>query len=205
MKRVLVYMTPERHCSLFDLIVAHDAGADVVIPYNNVGLQDVSDIVYGCCFTRHPKDLINTGIFIGGYNSEKAEGLASEALNVLENLPKEMKVNIAIDPNGAYTTASACVSKIKSSIVLKDASVVVLAGTGPVGISTARLLLGLGAKVKVTSRSRERAEAVAGMLKSKDASGFQINNAKKVAEAVRNADVVVSTGPPGVELMSKSA
>lgn len=203
MKKILVYLSPERHCSLFDIIVAYDAGADVAIPYSNVSPKDVRDIVHGCCFTRHPRDLVNTGIFVGGYDIEKAEKLASEALKVLDNLPKDLRVNIALDPNGAYTTASACVAKIKSSIWIKGSNVTVLAGTGPVGASTARLLAGMEANVTITSRSMERAGKIARELKSRNIFAFQADKPGKIADAVKNADVVVSAGPPGVGLMSR--
>jgi hypothetical protein len=202
-KRLLVYLSPERQCSLFDIIVAYDAGADAVIPYSNIKIEEVRDIVYGCCFTRHPRDLKNTSVFVGGYSIEKAEELASEALKVLNELPAEFKVNIALDPNGAYTTASACVAKIASAINLEGLNATVLAGTGPVGVSISRLLVGLGMKVRVTSRRLDRAEEVAKSISGK-ASGFQVDTPAKVAESVKDADVVVSAGPPGVELMSES-
>jgi len=201
-KKVLAYLSPERHCSLFDIIVAHDAGADVVIPYSNVCPGDVKDIVYGCCFTRHPRDLRNSCIFVGGYSIEKAEELASEALRVLNGLPKELRVNIALDPNGAYTTASACVAKIRSAIKVENANTVVLAGTGPVGCSTARLLADLGANVLVSSRNLERAERTAKAI-SKKVYGTVVDGEQTLASAVRNADVVVSAGPPAVELLPR--
>jgi len=188
---------------MFDIIVAYDAGADVVIPYNGVTLGDVRDIVYGCCFTRHPRDLKNTGIFVGGYSIEKAEELASEALRVLDALPKDLRVNIALDPNGAYTTASACVAKVKSAIDIKGCNAVVLAGTGPVGASTARLLASLGANIVLTSRSLERAEKMAESI-SKKVYAAQVDSIQRLASVVKNAEVVVSAGPPGAELMPKS-
>ena len=203
MKKILVYASPERHCSLFDLIVAHDAGADVVIPYHNVTVGDVKDIVYGCCFTRHPRDLINTGIFVGGYSAEKAEELAAEALRILDGLPKELRVNIALDPNGAYTTASACVAKITSTIKVKGAHAAVLAGTGPVGTATARLLADLGASVTITSRKLERARRTARVIGG-ETTGAQAGSAQSVADAVKDAAIVVSAGPPGVQLLSES-
>jgi hypothetical protein len=202
-KKILVYASPERHCSLFDLIVAHDAGADVVIPYSYVTLEDVKDIVYGCCFTRHPRDLVNTGIFVGGYSVGNAEELASAALEILDGLPKELRVNIALDPNGAYTTASACVAKIASAVRVKGLKATVLAGTGPVGMSTARLLAGMGASVTITSRRIERARKTAELI-GKGVKGVQAANAKQVPEAVKDAAVVVSAGPPGIELLPES-
>ena len=203
MKRILVYASPERHCSLFDLIVAHDAGADVVIPYCRVAPEDVKDIVYGCCFTRHPRDLINTGIFVGGYNVEKAEELAAAALKVMDGLPKELRVNIALDPNGAYTTASACVAKITSAVKGNGLNATVLAGTGPVGTATARLLASIGVHVTITSRNLQRARKAACCIGERT-KGIQVASARQVSDAVKNSSIVVSAGPPGVELLKES-
>ncbi|MDD5111821.1 MAG: methylene-tetrahydromethanopterin dehydrogenase N-terminal domain-containing protein [Candidatus Altiarchaeota archaeon] len=205
MKRILVYLSPERQCSLFDLIVAYDAGADEVISYGSVRPEDVRDIVYGCCFTRHPRDLANTCIFIGGHSVETAERLAAGALAVLDGLPKELRVSIALDPNGAYTTASACVAKIGCSIKLEGARVVVLAGTGPVGSSVARLLAVEGARVAVGSRKIERARKVVSGLDSKLASAVLAGRPEEAEDAIKGADAVVSAGPPGIRLLSESA
>src|SRR5260370_30624230 len=58
--------------SVFDRVVAYDAGADEVMSYGGVSEADVRDLIYGCIFTRGPKDLKNTAVFIGG--SEMAAG-----------------------------------------------------------------------------------------------------------------------------------
>jgi hypothetical protein len=204
-KKLLVYLSPERHCSLFDNIVAYDAGADAVIPYAGVNPEDVEEIIHGCCFTRHPRDLVNTGVFVGGRSIIKAEELAIEAARVLNRLPQELRVNLAVDPNGAYTTATACVAKIASSTAIKGAKAVILAGTGPVGISTARLLAGEGTRVTITSRSLEKAKQAAETLKPFKITPLKADSEKTSGKAVEDADIVVATGPPAATLLPKEA
>lgn len=205
MKKVLVYLSSERHCSLFDIIVAHDTVVDVVVPYSSVKPGDVEDIIHGCCFTRHPRDLVNTSVFVGGHDVGKAEGLAAEVLGVLGRLPEELRVSMAVDPNGAYTTATACIAKIASSIKVDGAKAIVLAGTGPVGVSTARLLACMGARVAVTSRKLEKAREAAKTLRQFKITPLKVDSKATAAKAVEDADIVVSTGPPATTLLPKDA
>ena len=52
--------------SVFDTVVAYDAGVDHVLAYGGVTAENVRDFVYGAMFTRSNQDLKNTAIFIGG-------------------------------------------------------------------------------------------------------------------------------------------
>ena len=66
MKKLLLQLDSSRHASVFDQVVAYDAGVDEIMSTSGVTPADVRDLVYGCIFTRGPKDLKNTAIFIGG-------------------------------------------------------------------------------------------------------------------------------------------
>ncbi|MBA2566156.1 MAG: methylenetetrahydrofolate dehydrogenase, partial [Gemmatimonadetes bacterium] len=73
MKKLLLQLDVDRLASAFDSIVAHDAGADEVLRYAGVTPDDVAGLVGGAIFTRGPKDLANTAIFVGGGNVPAAQ------------------------------------------------------------------------------------------------------------------------------------
>ncbi len=206
MKKILGYVSPERIPSLFDLIVAYDSGADVVIPYGNITPSEIKDIVYGCVFTRKPDDLKNSAIFIGGHDVVKSEELLNSALSVFKQLPEFFRVSVAIDPDGAYTTASACVAKVKKAIDtrIKGMNAVILAGTGPVGQKATILLAKEGCNVRITSRNLEHAKTVCDEIKEKyniEISPVEAKDEGSFENAVSDSDIVISTGPEGICLL----
>src|SRR2546423_4007108 len=64
--KILIQLDSDQHPSVFDAIVATDAGVDRLLQYGGVEPADVRDLVHGAIFTRGPQDLMNTAIFIGG-------------------------------------------------------------------------------------------------------------------------------------------
>src|SRR2546426_4870124 len=66
MRKLLVQLDSSRLPSVFDRVVAYDAGADAVMSYGAITEADVRDLIHGCIFTRGPNDLKNTAVFIGG-------------------------------------------------------------------------------------------------------------------------------------------
>jgi hypothetical protein len=204
MKKILVYLSNEPQPSLFDLIVAYDSDVDVVLPYGNVTKDDITDMVYGCIFTRRPKKLINTAILIGGNDSDLADGMMKKASKTFFG---DFRVSIMADPNGNSTTSAATVAKIKDKLTdLKGMESVVLAGTGPVGERVSVLLNREGSSVTLTSRKHEKAERACQKIKEKynrDITPMQVSNDEECLEAVKNADIVVGTGKAGIQLMSK--
>ena len=79
MKKLLLQLDSSRLPSVFDAVVAFDAGADEVMSRGGVAEEDVRDLVHGCIFTRGPKDLKNTAVFIGGTDMSKGEKLLAAA------------------------------------------------------------------------------------------------------------------------------
>ncbi len=75
MRKLLLQLDSSRHPSVFDRVVAYDGGADEVMSYGGVTEDAVRDLVHGCIFTRGPKDLHNTAIFIGGTDMAAGERL----------------------------------------------------------------------------------------------------------------------------------
>src|SRR5207244_12490071 len=79
MRKLLLQLDSSRLPSAFDQVVAYDAGADVVMSYGGVTEPDVRDLIHGCLFTRGPKDLHNTAVWIGGTNMAAGEQLLALA------------------------------------------------------------------------------------------------------------------------------
>src|SRR5688500_9608935 len=75
MRKLLLQLDTSPHPSVFDRIVGYDGGADVVMSYGGVTPETVRDLVHGAIFTRGPKDLRNTAIFIGGTDMAAGERL----------------------------------------------------------------------------------------------------------------------------------
>jgi hypothetical protein len=207
MKKILAYVSPEEQASLFDLIVAYDSGADVVVPYTGMTAEDMRDTVHSCVFTRHPDDLKNTAVFIGGHDVDKGEGLMNAILEAFKELPDIFRVSVAVDPDGAYTTSSACVVKIKAlQGNLSKHKATILAGTGPVGQRIAVLLSREGCDVTLTSRKLDRALDACRVIKERYEIGvkaFEASNEETTMKAVSDSDIVVTTGPEGVQVLPK--
>jgi hypothetical protein len=202
-RKILIQLDSDPHASVFDAVVATDAGVEQLLQYGNVEATRVRELVHGAMFTRGPQDLKSTAIFVGGSNVAVGE-------RILECVKKcffgPMRVSVMLDANGANTTAAAAVLAARKHVELKSATVAVLGGTGPVGQRAARLLAGEGASVRVCSRDLERAQAVC------DAIGAKVprerlqpraaGNPDDAARAVASCQVVIAAGAAGVELLS---
>ena len=106
MKKILIQLDTDQHPSVFDRIVASDSGADEIFAYGGVEPGDVEGLVHGGMFTRSPKKLRKTAIFVGG--SDIGRGQA-----ILEAVQKcyfgPLRMSVMVDCNGSNTTAAAAV------------------------------------------------------------------------------------------------
>src|SRR5438552_9969230 len=144
-RKILIQLDSDPQPSAFDRVVATDAGADEVLGYGGVRPEQVRDLVHGAIFTRGPKDLKSTAIFIGGSDVAAGERLLEEVRGHM--LPQfGLRVSVLLDANGANTTAAAAVRAAARHLELRGCPALVLAGTGPVGQRGARLLVGGGAQ-----------------------------------------------------------
>src|SRR5262245_23400899 len=159
---ILVQFDTDPLPSVFDRVVAVDAGVQHIFSYGGVTPQNVVPLVQGCIFTRGAKDLARTAIVIG-----RSDVLAGEA--VLAEVKKNFNpfsVSVLLDSNGANTTAAAAVRAAARHVDLSNAKTLILGGTGPVGQRMARLLAKAGGHVRVGSRGRDGAEAVCNVVKA---------------------------------------
>ena len=63
---ILHMFTPGRQMSPFDINMAADAGYQIVVPYCEVGADSIANLTQDTIFSRGPKGVARTGIFIGG-------------------------------------------------------------------------------------------------------------------------------------------
>jgi NAD(P)-dependent dehydrogenase (short-subunit alcohol dehydrogenase family) len=119
---------------------------------------------------------------------------------------------VIIDPRGAYTTASAAVAKTlelslgKSLGNLENKSVTVLAGTGPVGQTAARLCASEKAEVVITSRSLQKSSSIVTKI-NEDIEGGRVRGVEaqttdEIGKAIEKADIVLSAGAAGTQLLT---
>jgi len=204
-RKILIQLDSDPHASVFDRVVAVDAGVDELFSYSNVQPDQVRDLVYGAIFTRGGPDLARTAVFVGGRDVALGERLMDEARKAFFG---PLRVSLMLDANGANTTAAAAVLAATREMNLKGAVVLVTAGTGPVGQRVARLLVRRGAKVRVASRQVEKASNVCvriGALTGTVPDAVGIANADELAGALEGADAVFSAGAAGVVTVPKAA
>jgi hypothetical protein len=203
-RKILIQLDSDPHASVFDAVVAVDAGVEDLLQYANVEPERVRDLVHGAMFTRGPKDLASTAIFVGGSNVAAGEALLKQVTKCFFG---PMRVSVLLDANGANTTAAAAVLAAAKHVELEGATATVLAGTGPVGQRAARLLARLGASVRVASRTlakaREVCAAIAVLLPDAKLTPVETTSAESVSHAVAGAKVVIAAGAAGVELFSR--
>src|SRR5690349_6997365 len=104
--KILLCLDTDAQPSVFDGVVAVDAGVDHLFRHGSVTPDGVRDLVYGTMFTRGPADLKNTAIFIGGSDVEAGERVLAAVRTVFFG---PMRVSLMLDSNGANTTAAAAV------------------------------------------------------------------------------------------------
>ena len=103
---ILLQLDPDPQPSVFDSVVALDAGVDQLLRHNSVDPSAVRDLVHGAIFTRGNADLRRTAIFIGGSNVAAGEALLEA---VTQAFFGSVRVSVMLDSNGANTTAVAAV------------------------------------------------------------------------------------------------
>src|SRR5205807_5327271 len=130
-RKILIQLDSDPQPSVFDRVVAVDAGADEIFSYGGVRPEQIRDLVHGAIFTRGPKDLKRTALFIGGGDVAAGERLLEEVRRHM--LPQfGLRVSVLFDANGANTTAAAAVQAAARHVDLKGSRALVLAATGPV-------------------------------------------------------------------------
>jgi hypothetical protein len=204
MRNLLLHLDSSPLPSVFDRVVAYDAGADDVMSYGHVAEGDVRDLIHGCIFTRGPKDLRHTAVFIGGSDMAAGERLLAAARKAFFG---PFTVSLMLDSNGSNTTAVAAVLKVVSAAPdVRGRRAVVVAGTGPVGMRVAGLLAKAGADVVLTSRKADAGERARDLVRQRfggNVSSAVLAPGSDAGEALEGATLIVNAGPAGVHFLPK--
>jgi hypothetical protein len=205
-RKLLLQLDSSPHPSSFDQVVAHDGGADAVMSYGRVTEADVRDLVHGAIFTRGPKDLHHTAIFIGGTDMAVGETLLKA---VTKTFFGPMRVSVMLDSNGSNTTAVAAVAKLVQAAGgdVRGRRAVITAATGPVGLRAAGLLAKAGARVTLTSRRAIDDATLAGLRERFGGTigAAVVGHASAMPAVLDGADLLLNTGPAGVCLVPQAA
>src|SRR5580698_4324091 len=197
---ILLQLDTDPLPSVFDRVVAVDAGVQHLFSYGGVTVQNVMPLVHGCIFTRGPKDLHRTAIFIGGSDVSAGEAVLAEVRKHL--IPQYgLSVSLMLDSNGANTTAAAAVRAAGRHLDLGSAKSLVLGATGPVGQRVVRLLAKHGGHVRVGSRRQDRAEAVCTIIRSHipnaNLEAVGVSSSSDGPEALDGRTLVIAAGAAG--------
>jgi len=207
---ILHLFTPMAQASPFDINMAYDAGYDGVVPYTNVELEQVAALTQDTIFSRGPKGVKRTGIFIGGRDN----GLAADMLDAAKRaMVPPFEVSVFVDPSGAFTTAAAMVAAVEKHLKkahatdLNGKAVMIFGGSGPVGAAAAVLASQAGAKVGIVGRE----ESSRARLTAEDCNrryGTQVEPVEANTEALKlammqRADVVLATARAGHRVVTR--
>lgn len=205
MKTILMQFDTDARPSTFDRVVAVDAGADELFSYGGISPENVTPLVHGAIFTRGPKDLKHTAIFIGGSHVSAGEALLKQ---VVDTFFGPMRVSVMMDSNGSNTTAAAAVVAARKHLSLNGLSALVLGGTGPVGHRVAQILASQGSTVRVASRTLDRAEQTVAAIRTAVPAAQVVPVASgteaELLEAAAGVSLIVAAGAAGVELLSEA-
>ena len=206
---ILHMFTPGKQMSPFDINMAADAGYQIIVPYADAGLDAITGLTQDTIFSRGPKGVARTGIFIGGRDALLAADMLERAKAAMV---KPFVVSLMADPSGAYTTAAAMVACVEAALQrtnasgLADRRVVVFGGTGPVGRIAAVLAASAGAQVQISSRSgsaaAQKAASETGKRFGVTLHGVSGSDSHAVRASLAAADVVLGCAAAGVQVLS---
>lgn len=204
-RQILVQLDTDPQPSVFDSVVATDAGAEQLFRHGGITAENVVPLVHGAMFTRGPDELRATALFIGGSDVAAADAVFEQ---VRRTFFGPLRCSIMLDPNGANTTAAAAVLAARKHLPLAGARVAVLAATGPVGQRVVRLLAREQADVVAVSRSFDRAKEVARRVAQRVPEARitprAAGNGVQVAPLLADVQVVIAAGAAGVELLPQT-
>ncbi len=209
-KRSILHMfDPMPHNSPFDINMALDAGFDILMPYNNVKLDNVHSLIQDAIFSRGPSGVKKTAVFIGGRDMR----LAMEMLKASEQaMVPPFVISVLADPSGAFTTAAALVAcvekelKAKHGKDLQDCKAVVFGGTGPVGIASGVIASLAGAKTTIIDHfslnvAVDTAEEYNRLCDCKLDPACAATDDEKIA-LIEDVDIIFCTAKAGIQVLS---
>jgi hypothetical protein len=204
--KILIQFDTDPKASVFDAVVAVDAGVDHLLQYSGVRPEEIRDLVHGAMYTRGPADLKNTAIFVGGSNVSQGEAIAAAAKATLFD---PFRVSIMLDSNGANSTAAAAVLCAAKHHPLEGATAMVLAATGAVGQRVCQILANAKCNVMVVSRSLDRStdciqKLVANGVSADRLHALTSSSPSELESQLQRCQLVFACGAAGARLLNAS-
>ncbi|CAD5372173.1 NAD(P)-dependent methylenetetrahydromethanopterin dehydrogenase [Rubrivivax sp. A210] len=206
---ILHMFSPTRQASPFDVNMAADAGYQIIVPYCDLALDGVAALTQDAIFSRGPKGVARTGIFVGGRDALLAADMLERCR---ASMVKPFVVSAMADPSGAYTTAAAMVACVEAALKrasgagLQGKRVVVLGGTGPVGRIAGVLAAQAGAEVFLSSRAgadaAEQAAQATGRRFGVTLHGASGADRAAVRASIADTEIVLACAAAGVQVLS---
>jgi methylene-tetrahydromethanopterin dehydrogenase len=208
---ILHMFTPGLQMSPFDVNMAADAGYQVIVPYGQVTLEGVAGLTQDAIFSRGPKGVARTGIFIGGRDVMLAADMLERARKAM--VPPFV-VSVFADPSGAFTTAAALVACCEAALrrqhgasTLEGKRVLLLGGTGPVGRIAAVLCAQSGATAVLGSHKGQTTAAAAaaetGRRFGVTLGAASTANSADLRAALADTEIVMGVAAAGVEVLGE--
>ena len=206
---ILHFLSPLKNVSPFDVNMAIDAGFDVVAPYTDVDLKEVTGLAQDAMFSRAPNDAGRTAMLIGGRDPLLAIDMFEAAKAAM--FPP-FQFSVLVDPSGAFTTAAAMIAVAarrlqKQGLQLGGRRVAVFGATGPVGAIAGLIAAQEGARVtlvgydglqRVSAAADTYGERFGAALTPADGS----DDAKKL-KVMEDAEVVLAAGRAGTQILTR--
>lgn len=206
---ILHMFTAASNLSPFDVNMAVDAGWQHCIPYTSLEVKEIAAFTQDAIFSRGPKGVKRTGIFVGGRDIHVAVAMLDGARSAM--VPP-FEVSVFADPSGAFTTAAgmvACAEKAFLDLTgesLQQKTVLIFGGTGPVGMTCAMLAGQAGARAIVVSHEGlEKAEQAAESCRGRYGvalQGADGSDDRKIRKLLDDADIVFSAAKAGIQVLT---
>ena len=208
---ILHMLTPGAHMSPFDVNMAADAGYQIIVPYCGVDTAATAGLTQDAIFSRGPKGVARTGLFIGGRDVLKAADMLDTARRAM--VPPFV-VPVFADPSGSYTTAAALVACVEAQLrrahatTLAGKRVLILGGTGTVGRIAGVLAERQGASVRLSSHHGAEAAGKAAQETNRRfdtrLTGVSGSDGAALRAALADAEVVLATAAAGIQVLAAS-
>jgi methylene-tetrahydromethanopterin dehydrogenase len=210
-KSILHMFDPMPHNSPFDVNMAVDAGFDIIMPYNNVNFEDTQRLVQDAIFSRGPKGVKQTAIFIGGRDMSLAYDMLTASKRAM--VPP-FEVSVLADPSGAFTTAAALVACVEKALAdttaktMADCNVVVFGGTGPVGIASGVIASLTGANTTLVDHlnihTAEDTASEYNRLFNCQLQGAVAGSPDEKSALIAEADIILCAAKAGVQVINQA-
>ncbi len=207
---ILHLITAAKNASPFDVNMAFDAGYEKIMPYTDVGLNEVVALTQDAIFSRSPSGIKQEALFFGGRDIHLALDMQKEARGAMF---KPFEISTFSDPSGAFTTAAAMVAKVEAHLrlsqqTLSEQTIAIFGASGTVGSTAALIAARQGAKVKMMAHSSmESMQSYAdNMMQRYDVQLEVVDGSSDEAKVavLQQATVALSAGPAGVRILMPS-